>query len=82
MQPDASDWLLVAQNYLFPICLGSLLHTALLHLLWPNCSAAALHRIHIKISIAVTVPQCELQGGGSAVDCAACLLWLAGSSHH
>ena len=28
MQPDASDWLLVAQNYLFPICLGLLLHTA------------------------------------------------------
>ena len=36
--------------------------TALQHLLWPHCSAAALHRIHIKISIAV--PQCELQVEG------------------
>ena len=38
-------------------------------------AVAVLHRIHIKISIAV--PQSKLQGGGSAGDSAACLLWLA-----
>ena len=44
-------------------------------------AVAVLHRIHIKISIAV--PQSKLQGEGSAAgDCAACLPWLAGSSHH